>query len=50
MHGRGRAWWGSCIAGGMCVAKEMATVAGGTHPTGMHSCFPIKRLIHSKRI
>ena len=27
MHGRG-AW----------VAGEAATVAGGTHPTGMHSC------------
>ena len=21
-----------------CVAGEMATAAGGTHPTGMHSC------------
>ena len=24
--------------GGACVAGEMATAAGGTHPTGMHSC------------
>ena len=23
--------------GGVCVAGEMATEAGGTHPTGMHS-------------
>ena len=28
MHGRG----------GACVAGETATEAGGTHPTGMHSC------------
>ena len=32
MHGRGHAWQGACVAG------EMATEAGGTHPTGMHSC------------
>ena len=25
--------------GGACVAGEMATEAGGTHPTGMHSCY-----------
>ena len=31
----GRAWWGEV---GACVAVEMATAAGGTHPTGMHSC------------
>ena len=30
MHGRGRR--------GLCMAGEMATAAGGTHPTGMHSC------------
>ena len=24
--------------GGACVPGEMATAAGGTHPTGMHSC------------
>ena len=24
--------------GGACVAGEKATTAGGTHPTGMHSC------------
>ena len=28
MHGRGA-----------CVAEETAITAGGTHPTGMHSCF-----------
>ena len=33
MHGRG-----ACVAGGACVVEEMATAAGGTHPTGMHSC------------
>ena len=40
---------GACMAGGMCgramcmvgacVAGEMAIVADGMHPTGMHSCF-----------
>ena len=36
-HRGARAWWGgACVTG--CVAGEMATVAGGTHPTGMHSC------------
>ena len=40
MHGRGHAWWGLCMAGGACVAGETATAAGGTHPTGMHSCLP----------
>ena len=29
---------GACVVGGACVAVEMATAAGGTHPTGMHSC------------
>ena len=39
---------GACMAGGMCVggthmvggcvARETATVADGTYPTGMHSC------------
>ena len=28
----GHAWQGACMAG------EMATEAGGVHPTGMHSC------------
>ena len=27
----------ACVAGGM-IAEEMATEAGSTHPTGMHSC------------
>ena len=36
---------GACVAeGGMCgsrvcVAGETATPAGGTHPTGIHSCY-----------
>ena len=29
---------GACVAGG-CTWQEMVTAAGGTHPTGMHSCF-----------
>ena len=51
MYGRG-----ACVAGcvcdgvwqggmhgreeGACVAGKMAIAAGGTHPTGMHSCIP----------
>ena len=38
MHVVGRAWGGW---GEGCVAGETATVAGRTHPTGMHSCFYI---------
>ena len=34
----GHAWQGACMARGACVAGETATAAGGTHPTGMHSC------------
>ena len=38
MHGQG-----ACMVGGAwpeaCVAGEMATATGGTHPTGMHSCY-----------
>ena len=33
MHGREHAWKGACMAGGTAIA------AGGTHPTGMHSCY-----------
>ena len=29
---------GVCMPGGGGVAGESATAAGGTHPTGMHSC------------
>ena len=28
---------GVCVAGGSMRAGEMATAAGSTHPTGMHS-------------
>ena len=48
VHGRGHAWQGgACMAGGVhgrgaCVAGETATTVGGTHPTGMHSCFRFK--------
>ena len=54
MHGQGdmHAWEGVSMVGGMrglgwgtCVAGETATAVGGTHPTGMHSCFH-KFLIH----
>ena len=44
VHGRLMAWGYACQGGmrgrggGACVAVEMATAAGGTHPTGMHSC------------
>ena len=44
----GDAWSGGCLVqgvhgprgvpGGDPPAPEMATAAGGTHPTGMHSC------------
>ena len=27
-----------------CVAGDTATAAGGTHPTGMHSCYDCCRL------
>ena len=32
IHGRG-----PCVGGGS-MAGETATAAGGTHPTGIHSC------------
>ena len=38
VHDRGYAWQGVCVAGGACMAGETAIAAGGTHPTGMHSC------------
>ena len=37
MHGWGVCVTGACLVGG-CMAGEMATAAGGTHTTGMHSC------------
>ena len=41
--GGGGVWQGACMEGGMrgrgaCVTRKMAIAAGGTHPTGMHSC------------
>ena len=42
--GGGNAWWGACMAGGMCVAGEMAIRMDGTYPTGMHSSQPIRFL------
>ena len=43
MHGGGHAWQGACMVGvcallGACMAGEMTTAVGCTHPTGMHSC------------
>ena len=32
VHGMG------CVCQGVCMAGEIATAAGGIHPTGMHSC------------
>ena len=39
---------GACVAEGghvwqrgACVAGEAATAASGTHPTGMHACYPM---------
>ena len=41
MHSRGYVWQRreACMAGGACVAGEMATAADGMHPIGMLSCF-----------
>ena len=36
--GRGCAWPGGHAWWGACIAREIATAAGGMHPTGMHSC------------
>ena len=42
MHSRGHAWHGGVRGRGVCMVGgmvgETATVAGGTHPTGMHYC------------
>ena len=43
MCGRGHAWVGVCMCGRGCAWQEgvhgrEGTAAGGTHPTGMHSC------------
>ena len=39
MHGKGGMHGGGGVhGGGACVEGEMATTAGGTRPTGMHSC------------
>ena len=29
------------VGGGLVETPETATAAGGTHPTGMHSCFEV---------
>ena len=33
--------WGCLLPGGCGDPPEMATAAGGTHPTGMHSCYDL---------
>ena len=43
MHGEG----GACVAEGGLHAGEMATKAGGMHPTEMHSCISINILFLS---
>ena len=46
MHGGTRHAWrgggGGMHGGGRGVAGETATEVGGTHPSGMHSCFSIR--------
>ena len=37
-------WGGICSRGVPGGAPRTATAAGGTHPTGMHSCFVMNRL------
>ena len=34
----GHAWQGGMHGRGACMAGKTAIAAGGTHPTGMHSC------------
>ena len=36
---------GVCMAGGLCMAREMATASDGMHPTGMHSFFKLFKLV-----
>ena len=38
-EGGGYAWQGAMCGRGMCMARETATAADGTQPTGMHSCY-----------
>ena len=38
MHCMGHAWHRGVHDRGVCMARETATAADGTHPTGMHSC------------
>ena len=55
VHGPGGVWsqgdaWsrGGLVSGGAWWRPPgMATAAGGTHPTGMHSCFHLKKPIFS---
>ena len=49
----GYVWWGACMARGACVAEGVhgrgvcvaySQRAGGTHPTGMHSCYTVQTI------
>ena len=42
MHGWGCMARGDVRCRGTCVAGEMATAAGSTNTTGMHSCYVLK--------
>ena len=43
--------WGCCKGGGGSMKRDemleppISQHAGGTHPTGMHSCFHLKRTL-----
>ena len=45
MRGGGGMHGSRCVCGRSVSAGEMATEAGGMHPTGMHSCCFLLRLI-----
>ena len=44
--GRRHAYQGACMAGRAWIAGETTIEAGGTHPTGMHSCFFLIKSAH----
>ena len=45
VHGRGHVWHGGGVCGRGVCAEEMATEVGGTHPTGMHSCWNLHDVV-----
>ena len=47
VHGPGGGAWSQGGGGAWsrgCMVPPTATAAGGTHPTGMHSCYSLVRL------